>query len=129
MDEWLRKMYKIDGYVKDALKYAVDEEDSKANQNKFAEVCEKVLAEKDPLVACFFAADISHLLKGTYAKLFNVQKFQNIVMQSDDDEILYKFARDVKGADVKRVIDRLPKGQARKELSHDLKPIEEEKLF
>ena len=129
MDEWLRKMYKIDGYVKDALKYAVDEEDSKANQNKFAEVCEKVLSEKDPLIACCFAADISHLLKGTYAKLFNVQKFQNIVMQSDDDEILYKFARDVKGADVKRVIDRLPKGQARKELSHDLKPIEEEKLF
>ena len=126
MDEWLRKMYMIDGFVRDALKYARIEDDSPENQNRFLQVCARVLEKKDPLVACCFAADISHLLKGAYAKLFNVQKFQDVVMQSDDDEVLYKFARDVKGADIKRVIDRLPNGYARKELKHDMKPIDEE---
>ena len=129
MDEWIRRMQKVDGYVKDALKYAYSNKDTKEHQERFAKLCQTVLDENDPYIACYFASDVSHLLKGTYAKLFNVQKFQNLVMQADDDEVIYKFARDVKGADVKRVIDRLPNGYARQELKNMLKPINEEISF
>ena len=129
MDKWVRQMEKVDDYVKRALELAKWSEDTRENREKFSKICDEVLSEKDPLIACCFAVDVSYKVKGIYEKLFNVQKFQNIVMQSDDDEIIYKFARDVKGADVRRVIDRLPNGYARRELKHDLKPIDEERTF
>ena len=129
MDKWLEKVTMVDYHIEKALRYARLEDDSEENRKKFARICEIVKEEKDPFTACCFASGVSYLLEGPYEKLFNVKSFQDIVMQSDDDEILYKFARDVKGADIKRVIDRLPNGYARRELIHDLKPIGEEQTL
>lgn len=126
MDKLLHKMKMVDYYVDKALEYAKLEEDTDETRKKFNRICEIILEQNDPFIACCFASGVSHLLNGTYEKIFDVERFQDVVMQTDDDEVLYKFGRDVKGADIKRITDRLPRGYAKKELLHDMKPIGEE---
>ena len=113
----------IDYKIKCANEIMMFEEKNQDNFKRFADIVQSVLDAKDPLDAYSFASEVSCVLDKDYKKYFDVSKFQNLVMKSNDEDLLYQFARDVVGADVKSIINKLPNGYAKRELIKDLRVI------
>ena len=125
MDKFLKKTLFVDGCIKDALKIANSKEKSTENFDKFDSVCKIILAKKSDFMAYSFASRISYLLDEDYEKVFNVKRFEDAVLEGKNPECIYSFGRDVKGANIKRIIAYLPNSPEKSSLKKDQMPIEE----
>ena len=98
----------------------VHSEKTKVSLEKFSIICKDLLDRKDPLCAYMFAAGVSYHLDKDYQKLFNVKKFESLVLQSRDEDLIYNFGRDVKGADLKNIYDNLNSKSAKNLIKQDM---------
>ena len=112
----------MDRVIDETLKLVYGEK-SKKTLEKFSSVCKDILDQKDPLCAYMFAIGVSHHLDNDYQKLFNVKKFENLVLSSRDEDLIYGFGRDVKGADLKNIHDNLSSPSARHLIEQDMRTL------
>ena len=125
MDRFIKKTLFVDGCVKEALDIAKSKEKTRENYDKFDSVCKAILAKKDDLMAYSFASKISYLLDEDYERVFSVGRFEDVVIEGRNPECIYAFGREVKGANIKRIIANLPNGKEKSELKKDQMPVEE----
>lgn len=116
------KLALLDSLVEDTLKLLYGEK-TKESLEKFSHICKDVLDKNDAFSAYVFAAGVSFHLDEDYQKLFNVKKFENVVLKSRDEDLIYNFGRDVKGADLKTIHDNLNSRSARDLIKHDMQTL------
>ena len=116
------KLALLDSLVEDTLKLLYGEK-TKESLEKFSHICKDVLDKNDAFSAYVFAAGVSFHLDEDYQKLFNVKKFENVVLQSRDEDLIYNFGRDVKGADLKTIHDNLNSRSAKNLIKHDMQTL------
>ena len=116
------KLMMLDKLVKDTLELVYGEK-TRESLEKFSYVCKDVLDKKDAFTAYVFAAGVSTHLDKDYQKLFNVKKFESLVLQSRDEDLIYNFGRDVKGADLKTIYDNLHSKSAKNLIKQDMRTL------
>ena len=118
-------------YEKEALKLIeFDLEDCK-NIEEFKKLSNQVLEHNDPFMSWVFTKRTSWICNHSeaYFKALNVPAHEKIVVKSGDEAMMYYFARDVYGADLKNITFNMPKNSSlRKELEKDMRPIDEFEL-
>lgn len=96
---------------------------TKESIQKFTKICNTVVEMKDPLCAYIFARGVSHHLDKDYQKFFNVKKFEKIVVNSRDEDLIYGFGKDVKGADLHCIYHNLTSDVAKEQIKQDMQML------
>lgn len=89
-----------------------------------------ILQTKDAFLSYAFAEGVSIVCYGNEARM-NAVRFndlQKAVIDSNNEEYMYLFADRVLGADVKSIINAMPKGILRKKLEREMRPLNEYSL-
>ena len=115
-------------YEKMAFKLMKFDLEECKNVEEFKKLSNLVLSYKDPIISYIFTKRVSLLCYSNqkYQDALNVPAHEDIVVKSLDEELMYLFARDVAGADLKHITSAMPKNSPlRKEIEKDMQPIGE----
>ena len=86
-----------------------------------------VLETKDPFMIYTFAErlNLNFYGKEERTKAIRFDDLQKAVIASNNEEYMYLFGDRVLGADLKQITHAMPKGNLRKKLEREMRPIEE----
>lgn len=101
--------------------------DNEQNLKEFDLLSQKVCDFNNPFMAYSFAERFSVFCNENkkYMKALKFNQLQKIVINSNDEELMYLFGDRVAGADLKSITCAMPKGNLRKKLEKDMQPIDE----
>ena len=127
----MKKLEIANEYERQAFKIIDADVDYGKRVDEFENICNRVLEHKDPVISLIFLKRTSWICSQNpkYYKALNVPAHEKIVVRSGDEELMYMFARDVYGANLKNITFNMPKkSYLRKELEKDMRPIGEYSL-
>lgn len=92
----------------DAIDEIADGSDVAQNSKILQQVSAQVISLGIPFVAYAYAERVSAVVENEQKPLVNIPKLQKIVEDSNDEELIVRFAEEVCGADVKSLQSHLP---------------------
>ena len=97
---------------------------SEEDFNQFRDLTSQVLSWNDPILSEKYAEFISYLTPKEYRQYMNLEDLEDLVLKSNDQEVIYKYATEVKGANTNKILKHLHNTLCRK-IEKELTPIDE----
>ena len=101
--------------------------ENKENLKEFESISQKICNFNNPFMAYSFAERFSAFCieNEKYMKALKFNQLQKIVLNSNDEELMYLFGDRVVGCDLKLITCAMPKGSLRTKLEKNMQPIDE----
>lgn len=114
-------------YEKEGFKLISAGLDNEQNLKEFNFLSQKICNFNNPFMAYSFAERFSAFCieNEKYMKALKFNQLQKIVLNSNDEELMYLFGDRVVGCDLKLITCAMPKGSLRTKLEKNMQPIDE----
>jgi len=114
-------------YEKEGFKLISAGLDNEQNLKEFNLLSQKICNFNNPFMAYSFAERFSVFCieNEKYMKALKFNQLQKIVLNSNDEELMYLFDDRVVGCDLKLITCAMPKGSLRTKLEKNMQPIDE----